>query len=155
MATGFFNVPDAINEPVYSYAPGTDERKALKKEIEEMRSQEVDVPMIIDGREVRTDNQVAMYPPHDLKHLLGYYHKGDARHVNMAIEAAAKAKESWSAMAWEHRASIFLKAATLLSGKYRYKMNAATMLGQSKNPLQAEIDAAAELIDFYRFNEEL
>ena len=154
MATGFFNVPDAINEPVYSYAPGTDERKALKKEIEEMRSQEVDVPMIIDGREVRTDNQVAMYPPHDLKHLLGYYHKGDASHVNMAIEAAAKAKESWSAMSWEHRASIFLKAATLLSGKYRYKMNAATMLGQSKNPLQAEIDAAAELIDFYRFNVE-
>ena len=154
MATGFFNVPDAINEPVYSYAPGTDERKALKKEIEKMRSQEVDVPMIIDGREVRTDNKVAMYPPHDLKHLLGYYHKGDASHVNMAIKAAAKAKESWATMAWEHRASIFLKAATLLSGKYRYKMNAATMLGQSKNPLQAEIDSAAELIDFYRFNVE-
>ena len=154
MATGFFNVPDAFNEPVYTYAPGTAERIALKKEIEEMRSQEVDIPMIIDGQEVRTDNKVAIRPPHDIKHLLGYYSKGDASHVNLAIKAAAKAKKSWTAMSWEHRASIFLKAATLLSGKYRYKMNAATMLGQSKNPLQAEIDSAAELIDFYRFNVE-
>ncbi|MCK4920194.1 MAG: L-glutamate gamma-semialdehyde dehydrogenase [Bacteroidales bacterium] len=154
MATGFFNVPDAINEPIYSYAPGTPERAALKKEIKEMRSKQVDVPMIIDGKEVRTDNKVIIHPPHDLKHVLGHYHKGDASHVKMAINAALKAKKSWADMSWEHRASIFLKAASLLAGKYRYRMNAATMLGQSKNPHQSEIDSTCELIDFYRFNVE-
>jgi len=154
MATGFFMVPDAINEEIYSYAPGTAERDELKKEIAEMRSQEVDVPMIIDGKEVRTDKKVAIRPPHDHKHILGYYHKGDASHVKMAIDAALKAKKSWANLSWEQRASIFLKAANLLAGKYRYKMNAATMLGQSKNPFQSEIDSTCELIDFYRFNVE-
>jgi len=152
MTTGFFKVPEPVNEPVYSYAPGSPERKALKVAIEEARSEQIDVPMIIDGKEVRTDNKVAMYPPHDLKHLLGHYHKGDASHVKMAINAAMQAKKAWAATSWEHRASIFLKAASLLAGKYRYKINAATMVGQSKNPFQAEIDSAAELIDFFRFN---
>lgn len=154
MATGFFKVPTAVNEPVLSYAPGTRERELLKKAIQEARSREVDVPMIIDGKEVRTDNIVPMYPPHDLKHLLGHYHKGDASHVKMAIDAAMQAKKKWEAIGWEQRASIFLKAASLLSTKYRYKMNAATMIGQSKNPFQAEIDAVCELIDFLRFNVE-
>ena len=152
MATGFFQVPFPKNEPVYTYAPGTPERVALKKAIEDARSELVDVPMIIDGKEVRTNNKVAMYPPHDLKHLLGHYHKGDAEHVKMAIDAALRAKKAWSETSWENRASVFLKAATLLAGKYRFRMNAATMIGQSKNPFQAEIDSAAELIDFFRFN---
>lgn len=154
MATGFFKVPTAVNEPVLSYAPGTRERELLKNAIQEARSEEVDVPMIIDGKEVRTDNPVPIYPPHDLKHLLGHYHKGDASHVKMAIDAALKAKKKWEDIGWEQRASIFLKAASLLSTKYRYKMNAATMIGQSKNPFQAEIDAVCELIDFLRFNVE-
>jgi 1-pyrroline-5-carboxylate dehydrogenase len=154
MATGFFKVPTAVNEPVLSYAPGTKERELLKKAIEEARSEQIDVPMIINGKEVRTDNKVAMYPPHDLNHLLGHYHKGDASHVKMAIDAAMKARAKWAATSWEQRASVFLKAASLLSGKYRYRMNAATMIGQSKNPFQAEIDASCELIDFWRFNAE-
>lgn len=154
MGTGIFQIPLADNEPVYDYAPGTPEREMLKEAIKEARSQQVDVPMIIDGKEVRTDKKVAMYPPHDLKHLLGHYHKGDATHVKMAIDAALKAKESWQNLSWEYRASIFLKAATLISQKYRYKINAATMIGQSKNAFQAEIDSACELIDFLRFNVE-
>jgi 1-pyrroline-5-carboxylate dehydrogenase len=108
--------------------------------------------MIIDGKEVRSSDKVAMYPPHDIKHLLGHYYKGDASHVRMAIDAAMRAKKAWSETSWENRASIFLKAASLLAGKYRYRMNAATMIGQSKNPFQAEIDSAVELIDFFRFN---
>lgn len=154
MATGFFKVPKAVNEPVLSYAPGSKERESLKKAIEEARSEQVDVPMIIDGKEVRSDNKVPMYPPHDLNHLLGHYHKGDASHIKMAIDAALNAKKKWEALSWEQRASIFLKAASLLSGKYRYKMNASTMIGQSKTPYQAEIDATCELIDFLRFNVE-
>jgi 1-pyrroline-5-carboxylate dehydrogenase len=152
MATGFFQVPVAKNEPIYTYAPGTTERASLKKAIEEARSQVIDVPMIIDGKEVRSNNKVAMYPPHDIKHLLGHYHKGDASHVKMAIDAALRAKKAWADTSWENRASIFLKAASLLSGKYRFRMNAATMIGQSKNPFQAEIDSAVELVDFFRFN---
>jgi 1-pyrroline-5-carboxylate dehydrogenase len=152
MATGFFQVPAAKNETVYTYAPGTPERIALKKAISEARSEIVDVPMIIDGKEVRSSDKVAMYPPHDIKHLLGHYYKGDASHVRMAIDAAMRAKKAWSETSWENRASIFLKAASLLAGKYRYRMNAATMIGQSKNPFQAEIDSAVELIDFFRFN---
>lgn len=154
MVNGYSQIPLADNEPVYSYAPGTPEREMLKEAIEEARSQVVDVPMIINGKEVRTDNRVEMRPPHDLKHLLGHYHKGDESHVKMAIEAAMNAKEKWQSMSWEHRASIFMKAASLLSTKYRYKINAATMIGQSKNPFQAEIDSACELIDFFRFNVE-
>ena len=153
-STGFFRVPEAVNEPVLSYAPGTPEKAMLKKEIETMLSEEVDLPMIIGGKEVRSGNRVPIYPPHDRDHLLGYYHKGDETHVRMAIEAAMKAKKVWENMAWENRAGIFLKAASLLSKKYRFRMNAATMLGQSKNPNQAEIDGACELIDFFRFNVE-
>jgi len=154
MATGFFKVPAAVNEPVLSYAPGTRERELLKKAIQEARSEEVDVPMIIDGKEVRTDKKVPMYPPHDRKHLLGHFYKGDGEHVKMAIDAALKAKKKWEDIGWEQRASIFLKAASLLSTKYRYRMNAATMIGQSKTPYQSEIDAVCELIDFLRFNVE-
>ncbi|MEX0982562.1 MAG: L-glutamate gamma-semialdehyde dehydrogenase [Bacteroidales bacterium] len=152
MPKGFFKVPDTNNEPVLSYAPGSPERAELKREIERMRSEVVDIPMFIDGKEVRTDNTVSLHPPHDRKHLLGHFHKGDAGHVQMAIEAALKARKKWAELSWEHRASIFLKAAELLAGPYRMRMNAATMIGQSKNVFQAEIDSAAELIDFLRFN---
>ncbi len=152
MPKGFFNIPEIKNEPVLSYAPGSPERAELKKAIEEMRSEVVDIPMIINGKEVRTDNTVSVHPPHDRKHLLGHYHKGDAAHVKQAIDAAMEARKKWAKMSWEHRASIFLKAADLLSGPYRQKMNAATILGQSKNVFQSEIDAVAELIDFLRYN---
>ncbi len=152
MLTGFFELPETKNEPVNSYAPGTPERTLLKKAIEKIRSKTVDLPMIIDGREVRSGKQKAMYPPHDLKHLLGYFHQGDETHVKMAIESAMKAKPSWQSIAWENRAAIFLKAASLLAGKYRHIMNAATIIAQSKNAYQAEIDSACELIDFFRFN---
>ncbi len=151
MAKGFFNVPIAKNEPVKAYAPGSQERASLKAEIEKLRSKEVELPMIIGGREVTTDRRVRMAPPHDINHTLGYYSQGDASHVEMAIDAALEAKEKWANMGWQHRASIFLKAADLLAGPYRDKINAATMLGQSKNALQAEIDAACELADFFRF----
>ncbi|MEX0986538.1 MAG: L-glutamate gamma-semialdehyde dehydrogenase [Bacteroidales bacterium] len=152
MPKGIFKVPIARNEIVLDYAPGSPERAELKSEIERMRSEVIDIPMFIDGKEVRTDNTVSIHPPHDRKHLLGHFHKGDASHVQMAIEAAVKARKKWSEMAWEHRASIFLKAAELLAGPYRKRMNAATMLGQSKNVFQAEIDSSAELVDFFRFN---
>ncbi len=152
MARGFFKVPEPKNEPVFSYSPGTPERKALKTTIEKMRSQEMDIPMIINGKEIRTGNKVAIRPPHDHQHTLGYYHKGDARHVQMAIRSAMDAKAEWRNMSWENRASIFLRAASLLAGKYRQKINAATLLCQSKNPFQAEIDSACELVDFFRFN---
>jgi 1-pyrroline-5-carboxylate dehydrogenase len=145
-------VPKAENEPVYSYAPGTEERKALKDAIKEARSKQIEIPMYIDGKEVKTGNLVAIHPPHDLQHTLGHYHKADGSHVRMAIEAALKAKEKWAKMPWKARAAIFLKAASLLAGPYRYKMNAATMLAQSKTPFQAEIDSACETIDFWRYN---
>ena len=152
MATGFFEVPLPENETIYSYAPGTSERAALKEQISEMRSVIMDIPMIINGKEVRSGNKVAIKPPHEHKHLLGYYHRGDVTHVKMAIKAAMDAKQAWQNMSWENRASIFLRAASLLAGKYRQILNAATMIGQSKNPFQAEIDSACELIDFFRFN---
>ena len=152
MPKGIYKVPVAKNEPVKNYAPGSPERASLKKEIARLRSQVIDIPMVIGGKEVRTDNQVAIHPPHDLKHLLGHYHKGDVSHVQMAIAAALEAKEKWAALSWEHRASIFLKAADLIAGPYRDTINAATMLGQSKNVYQAEIDSACEIIDFLRFN---
>ncbi|MBN1131610.1 MAG: L-glutamate gamma-semialdehyde dehydrogenase [Bacteroidales bacterium] len=152
MATGFFNVPRAVNEPVKSYVPGSTERAQLIKTIEQMKSEVMDIPMIINGKEVRTENLIPIHPPHDRKYLLGHFHKGDAGHVQMAIRAALDAKEKWAALSWEHRAGIFLKAAELLAGPYRMKINAATMLGQSKNIYQAEIDGACELVDFFRFN---
>ena len=154
MSNAFFHVPKALNEPVKSYAPGTTERKLLKEAITELKSRTVDIPMFIDGKEVRTGKTIAIHPPHELAHTLGVYHKGDESHVKMAIDAALKAKLQWENTPWEQRAAIFLKAADLLTGPYRYKMNAATMLAQSKNCFQAEIDAACELIDFWRFNVE-
>lgn len=154
MSNAYFRVPKAENEPVKGYAGGSKERELLKAAIAEMKAVERDIPMYIDGKEVRTGKTVSMHPPHELTHTLGQYHKGDAGHINQAIDAALKAKKDWENMPWEQRASIFLKAADLLAGPYRYKMNAATMLCQSKNPFQAEIDAACELIDFWRFNVE-
>jgi len=152
MPKGFFQVPYPKNEPVLSYAPGSKERAALKKAIEEARAQALDIPMYIGAEEVRTGEKQRLAPPHDHKHTLAHFHEGDAGHVEQAINAALGAKEQWANLGWEHRAAIFLKAADLLAGPYRYKINAATMLGQSKSPYQAEIDSACELIDFLRFN---
>jgi 1-pyrroline-5-carboxylate dehydrogenase len=149
---GFFHVPFPKNEPVLNYAPNSPERAHLQKALAEARAQQLDVPMFIGGEEVRTGNTKRMAPPHDHQHTLGHYHAGDKSHVEQAINAAMAAKELWANLSWENRASIFLKAAELLAGPYRYKMNAATMLGQSKNAYQAEIDSACELIDFLRFN---
>lgn len=152
MSKGFYSIPHPKNEPVLSYAPGSKERAALKKAIEEARNTLLDIPMYIGAEEVRSGKKKPISPPHDHQHILGYYHEGDKGHVEQAINAALAAKELWASLDWEHRASIFLKAADLLAGPYRYKMNAATMLGQSKNAYQAEIDSACELIDFLRFN---
>lgn len=152
MLKGFFNVPVPANEPVYSYAPGTKERELLKQAIAEARAQELDIPMYIGSKEVRTDKKVKLSPPHDHQHVLGYYSQGTKEHVKEAIDAALAAKKDWENLPWEQRAAIFLKAAELISTKYRYKLNAATMLGQSKNAFQAEIDSACEITDFLRFN---
>ena len=152
LASGFFNVPDPHNEPVLTYAPGTREREELKKQLRDYRENPVEIPMFIGGKEVRTTNTININPPHDHQHLLGHYHQGSEKEVRAAIDAALKARESWASLPWEQRAAVFLKAADLLSGPYRLKMNAATMLGQSKNIFQAEIDAACELTDFLRFN---
>lgn len=152
MLKGFFNVPETFNEPVYSYAPGTKERAFLKEAIEAARSTQVDIPMYIGDQEVRTDNKVKVSPPHDHQHILGYFSQGTKSHVKDAIDAALAAKEDWEKLPWEQRAGIFLKAAELVSTKYRYQLNAATMLGQSKNAFQAEIDSACEIADFLRFN---
>ena len=152
MLKGFFNVPTPVNETVLSYAPGSKERSLLKAALQEARSKQIDVPMYIGGKEIRTEKKVAMRPPHDHQHILGHYSQGDKSHVEAAIKAALAAKADWERLPWEQRAAIFLKAADLIAGPYRYKINAATMLGQSKNAFQAEIDAACELIDFLRFN---
>lgn len=152
MLKGFFNTPQPVNEPVLNYGPRSVERAALKQALEEGRAQVTDIPMYIGGKEVRTGNTGEVRPPHDHKHLLANYHIGDKQHINDAINAALAAKADWENLAWEQRAAIFLKAAELLAGPYRAKMNAATMLGQSKNAYQAEIDAACEMIDFLRFN---
>jgi 1-pyrroline-5-carboxylate dehydrogenase len=152
MPKGFYNVPVPKNEPVLTYGPGTRERKLLKQALETARSQQLDIPMYIGGEEVRTGKKKKVSPPHDHQHVLGFYHEGDKEHIQQAVQAALNAKELWANLGWEHRASIFLKAADLLAGPYRYIMNAATMLGQSKNAFQAEIDSACELIDFLRFN---
>ncbi len=148
----YFKVPVPKNEPVKSYAPGTPERKILVETLNHLKSTELDIPMIIDGKEVRTDKKVRIAPPHDIKHTLGYYNQGGAEHVQMAIQAALNAKDAWANTPWYDRAAIFLKAASLLAGPYRAKINAATMLGQSKTIHQAEIDSACEMIDFLRFN---
>jgi 1-pyrroline-5-carboxylate dehydrogenase len=152
MNNAFFKVPSPINEPVLNYDPGSPEKIALKRAIAEARSKVIDVPMYIGSELVHTDNKIKLSPPHDHQHILGYASEGDASHVHKAIDAALAARENWANLSWEHRASIFLKAADLLAGPYRTKINSATMLGQSKNAYQAEIDAACEFIDFLRFN---
>jgi 1-pyrroline-5-carboxylate dehydrogenase len=149
---GYFSYPIPVNEPVFQYAPGSPERAALKRTIEELKSQQLDIPMYIGGAEIRTGKKQSIHPPHERAHTLAYFHAGDASHVTQAIDAALAARESWANMTWENRANIFIRAAELISTKYRYHMNATTMLGQSKNAFQAEIDAACELIDFLRFN---
>ena len=152
MLKGFFNVPVPANEPINSYAPGTKERSLLKDALSAARSKKIDIPMYIGKEEITTNNKKAISPPHDHQHILGYFNYGDKSHVEKAIEAALAAKNDWENLAWEHRAAIFLKAADLIAGNYRYELNAATMLCQSKNAFQAEIDAVCELIDFLRFN---
>jgi 1-pyrroline-5-carboxylate dehydrogenase len=154
MGRGFFNVPAAVNEPVKGYAPGSPEREELLAKYKEMFNSNIDVPMHINGEEVRTGNTRNITPPHDHKHVVGQYHIADKSHVDSAISTALAARQEWSSTSWMERASIFLKAAELLAGPYRAKMNAATMIAQSKNVHQAEIDAACEMIDFFRFNVE-
>ncbi len=152
MSKGFFTVPVPENEPVLSYAPGTSERAALESALKVARSKEIEIPMYIGSEAVRTGNLVPMTPPHDHQHVLGHFHMGDKKHVEQAVNAALEAKPEWEALSWEQRAAIFLKAADLVAGPYRAKINAATMLSQSKNAYQAEIDAACEFADFLRFN---
>ena len=153
MSNAIFKVPTAINEPVKGYAPGSPEREELLAKYKEMYNQApIDVPMYIGGKEVRTDDKRKITPPHDHSKVLGHFNYGEAKHVEQAIEAALAAREQWANLDWNQRAAIFLKAADLLAGPFRAKMNAATMLGQSKNVFQAEIDASCEFIDFLRFN---
>ncbi|MFT4602218.1 MAG: 1-pyrroline-5-carboxylate dehydrogenase [Arenicella sp.] len=152
MPNAVYNVPTPANEPVSVFAPGSPEAESLLKTYKKMRSQEVDVPMYIGSEEVRTSNKVSMHPPHNHQHVLGHFNMGDASHVQAAIDAGLAARDEWAALPWEQRAAIFLKAADLLEGPFRDRMNAATMLAQSKNAMQAEIDAACELIDFFRYN---
>ncbi len=152
MSNAFFEVPIATNEPVYSYAPGSPEKIELKKTLAAFKAKQINIPMYIGGKKVNTKNKVAIHPPHELSHVLGHFSKGEAKHVDQAIKAALNAKPAWENMPWEQRAAIFLKAADLLAGPFRARMNAATMLGQSKNAFQSEIDAVAELCDFFRYN---
>ncbi len=152
MGKGFYDVPIAVNEPVLGYAPGSPEREEVLKTYREMYNSTVDVPLYINGKEVRTGDTVTISPPHEHKHSLGVYHTATQEHIEQAIETALEARKKWAATSWENRAAIFLRAAELLAGPYRAKINAATMLGQSKTVHQAEIDSACEIIDFLRFN---
>jgi 1-pyrroline-5-carboxylate dehydrogenase len=152
MTKGFFKVPAVANEPVLNYAPGSSERKLLKEALNTAYADEADIPMYIGAEEVRTGVKKEIRPPHNHRKVIGYYHEGNKSHVEDAINAALSAKAKWEGLTWEQRAAIFLKAAELASGPYRYKLNAATMMAQSKNAYQAEIDAACELVDFLRFN---
>ena len=152
MTDAIFTVPHPVNEPVWNYAPGSPEKIALKKALAEAKSKQKDLPMFIGGERVFSDEKIAMRPPHERAHLLGHYSKGNAGHVQAAIKAALKAKPAWEAMPWQERAAIFLRAADLLTGPYRARMSAATMLCQSKNVYQAEIDCICELADFWRYN---
>ena len=147
-----FQIPKPVNEPLLDYAPGRPERAELKAKISELRDQVIDIPLLIGGREIRTGRTVDIVIPHENKKVIGRYHKAGPREVALAVQAAAAARETWSRMPWHARAAVFLKAGELLATTWRQTLNAATMLGQSKNPYQAEIDAACELVDFYRFN---
>ncbi len=152
MPKGIYHVPIAVNEPILSYAPGTPEREELLNTYRKLKSQVTEIPMFINGKEVTTGDTHPLFPPHELKTQIGTYHRGTAKHVEEAIDAALAARQKWANLSWEHRASVFLKAADLIAGPYRAKINAATMLAQSKNAFQAEIDSACELADFLRFN---
>jgi 1-pyrroline-5-carboxylate dehydrogenase len=152
MANAYFEVPVPINEPILSYTEGSFEREKIKAALLDLKANPVDIPLIIGGKEVRTGNTVDIYSPHDHSCKLGSYHKGGKKEVEMAIENALEARDEWANLPWEHRASVYLKAAELLAGSWRYKINAATILGQSKTVHQAEIDSACELIDFWRYN---
>ena len=152
MSNAIYKVPETKNEPVLSYAPGSAERTAVKAALKKMRATKIDVPMFIGGEEIRTKKKEKLSPPHDHKHTLGTYSKGNKTHITKAINASLEAKEKWAATPWQDRAAIFLKAADLIAGPYRAEMNAATMLAQSKNVYQSEIDAVCELIDFLRYN---
>ena len=146
------NVPKPVNEPVLSYAPKSKETTLLKSALSQLKSKVLEIPMVINGKKIKTNKKVDIFCPHELKHKLGNYYLGDEKLVELAIDTALKAKLKWENMSWENRSAIFMKAADLLANKYRFKMNAATMLGQSKNCYQAEIDSACELVDFLRFN---
>ena len=152
MNLGYFSFPLPANETVLNYAPGSKEKEILKRTLKELKSRQHDIPMYIGNKEVRSGRKIPIHPPHEIAHSLGVFHAGDEKHVKLAIQTALKAKEHWAAMSWENRANIFLKAAELISTKYRSYMNGTSMLGQSKNAYQAEIDSACELIDFLRFN---
>jgi 1-pyrroline-5-carboxylate dehydrogenase len=152
MSLGYFSYPLPANEPVLQYAAGSPEKKRLKQVLAELKTEQADIPMYIGGKEIRTNKKIRLSPPHETAHTLGYFHEGGEKHIQQAIEAALAARENWAAMSWENRANIFLKAADLIATKYRPYMNGTTMLGQSKNVYQAEIDSACELIDFLRFN---
>jgi len=152
MNSGTYSLPMPVNEPILSYTPNSPERNRLKEVIAELKSTAIDVPMYIGSQEIKTDKKIAICPPHEKKHILGYFNAGDETHVKMAIDAALQAKEKWESMPWESRAAIFLKAADLIATKYRPYLNGTTMLAQSKTVYQAEIDSACELIDFLRFN---
>ncbi|MEJ7911721.1 MAG: L-glutamate gamma-semialdehyde dehydrogenase [Chitinophagaceae bacterium] len=152
MNTGYFSYPMPVNEPILGYAPGSIERTAMKAALTQLKGERPNIPMYIGGKEIRTDKTQVINPPHERAHVLGEFNVGDASHVTQAIDAALASRQSWSDMSWENRANIFLRAADLIATKYRFMMNGTTMLGQSKNVYQAEIDAACELIDFLRFN---
>ncbi|MCF2491642.1 L-glutamate gamma-semialdehyde dehydrogenase [Dyadobacter sp. CY347] len=152
MSLGIFNVPAVRNEPVKNYAPGSPERDLLKKALEEARAKTIEIPQYIGDQEIYSQNKRAISPPHDHQHLLGHFHEGTAEDVKLAVDAALEARKNWAVLNWEQRAAIFLKAADLIAGPYRGEINAATMLGQSKNAYQAEIDSACEIIDFLRLN---
>ena len=152
MNLGYFNYPLPLNEPILNYAPGSKEKEVLKKTLQELKQQQLDIPMYIGGEEVRSGKKTPIHPPHEISHTLGHFHAGDEAHVKQAIDEALKARITWGSMSWENRANIFLKAADLIATKYRPYMNGTTMLGQSKTVYQAEIDSACELIDFLRFN---
>ncbi|MGB1981548.1 MAG: aldehyde dehydrogenase family protein, partial [Candidatus Kariarchaeum pelagius] len=147
-----YNISKPTNEPIYSYLKGSPELKLLNKELERQKSLIADIPLIIGGKRIYTKQKGELYVPHDKSHQIATFSKAEKEHLELAVKAAKEAKVEWETMNWQDRMSIFLKAADLLSGPYRYILNAATMLGQSKNILQAEIDSACELIDFWRFN---
>ncbi|MCX5783562.1 MAG: aldehyde dehydrogenase family protein, partial [Elusimicrobia bacterium] len=146
------NVPTPVNEPILSYAPQSPEKQELKAKLAQLSSEQIEIPLYIGGSEIKTGNLADARCPHEHKHILGRYHKAGAKEVSQAIDAAMKAKKDWAQMPFHSRAAIFLKAAELLAGPWRSSLNAATMLCQSKNAFQAEIDSACELADFWRFN---